>query len=436
MKKLIRFSITGVVIVIGVVLILSCWSISMQKKIDYLYEEKQNNIALLYGVSVKDKGNVWIRESAEHDELFVLGSSELNAPVGQNIKRNFPNTEYENGISTIGHAYVQNGLHAMNLGANYRNFKNHDIVLIESIQWFSGDDINIDGFMSSFSELQFYEFLNNKKISDANKKYLCDRYLEVEQRRVSYQKPEEIKKLTAGNAILAALGVTDWFAEHYLLRIVTSNYDYPQTHILAKLYLNNYGLGKIVYQLMRPYYAVRFGILSLKDQYETLSYLQSIDVGEQRTLFETDWEKQMAQAEEDGVKACTNNDIYVYDDYYTKYLKDNWAERKDSSTEWTALKSKEWEDFQFMLRVCEDLEISPYIINVSTNAYYYDYIGVDPEMRQEYYAKLSKTASEYEIPVYNGLTDKEYEPYVFADVMHLGWKGWIYVTKAITEHFK
>ena len=32
--------------------------------------------------------------------------------------------------------------------------------------------------------------------------------------------------------------------------------------------------------------------------------------------------------------------------------------------------------------------------------------------------------------------DKEYEPYFYCDVMHLGWKGWPYVLQNIIEHFE
>lgn len=33
------------------------------------------------------------------------------------------------------------------------------------------------------------------------------------------------------------------------------------------------------------------------------------------------------------------------------------------------------------------------------------------------------------------MEDKEYEPYFMRDVMHLGWKGWLYVDEKITEHY-
>ncbi|CFO35382.1 poly D-alanine transfer protein [Staphylococcus aureus] len=32
------------------------------------------------------------------------------------------------------------------------------------------------------------------------------------------------------------------------------------------------------------------------------------------------------------------------------------------------------------------------------------------------------------------MSDKDYEPYVVSDAVHIGWKGWVYITKNIDEH--
>ena len=436
MKLLVKVAGTATAIAVGVWVLLALWSQSMQKEIHSLYEQKQPALSLQNGVAVKDKGNSWIEESSLHKELFVCGSSELSASVQQNIKNNFPSTEYNAEISPIGHAYVQNMLHAMNFGANYDSFKDRNIVLVESIQWFDGDDISSDGYMANFSELQFYEFLHNDKISKKNKTYLCNRFLEVEKGRISYQRPEKVNGLINKSRILKAFGLTNWFSEHQWLRMGKTSYDFPQTHVLAELYASENVFGNMFYQCMRPYYAMRSVILKLKDQYDTIAYLRSVNTDCSKSIFEANWDIQIEQAEQDGIDACHNNDIYVADDYYSTYLEKDWEQRKNSINNKTNFSSKEWGDFQFMLSVCNELDIKPYLVNVPTNGYYYDYIGVDPKIRQEHYAKVSKMASEYQVPIYNGLIDKEYEPYVFVDVMHLGWKGWIYVTQAITEHFK
>lgn len=434
MKKIVKILLNGVVVVACSVLCLSLYSNWLDSEIAGLYDEKEDTLSCL-GSAVKSKGNVWINETTKNDSLIIMGSSELSAPVNQNIKYNFPNTEYEGTTSCVGHAYVQNNLHAMNLGANYDSFKDSDIVIIESMQWFFDGDIDPSGYMSNFSELQFYEFLQNDLISQKNKEYLCNRFLEIESKRTTLRTVDEVTELAAGNDVLNAFGLTSKFAQHGMLKMENTGYDFLQTHILAKTYASNNIVGKAAYQLMRPYYYIRYQLMRLKDRYETYIELKNASNEIKKQVFNTDWNDQLEQAEEDGKAACNNNDIFVYDDYYTQYLEANWDGAKNSSAGTTALLSKEWEDYKFFLSVCNDLGIKPYIINVSCNAFYYDYIGLDPEMRMEYYKKLSTTAESYEISIYDGLVEREYEPYIYADVMHLGWKGWIYVTKAITNHF-
>lgn len=432
MKKAVKIVITLCIIAFVADMTVAGLSYYLTKRIQTLYSQKEDALSLINGEPAKDKGNVWIQQSAKHHDLMLMGSSELSSPVRQNIKFNYPNTTYPHNISTMGHADVQNMLHAIDIGANEESYRKSDVVIVESIQWFFGDDISQDGFMSNFSELQFYEFLKNPHISYKNKDYLCKRFLEMDNRRAVVMTEDNIAKIEDSRLS----GIAGKVAKHIHFKIPVSEYDYPQTHILAKMYISHNPMKKCVYMLLQPYYHFRYGLMKIKDQYAAYQYLKAVDGSYNKKIFETDWKSQMATAEIEGKTSCTNNDIYVYDDYYTTYLKDSWETQKDSNSGVSALNSKEWGDFQFLLSVCRELGIKPYIINVSCNGYYYDYTGLDPAMRQKYYARLDKTAAQYGVSAYSDLKNKEYEPYVFVDVMHLGWKGWIYVTKAITEHFK
>ena len=87
-----------------------------------------------------------------------------------------------------------------------------------------------------------------------------------------------------------------------------------------------------------------------------------------------------------------------------------------------------------MLETFKQTGVSPYIVFMSTNGWYYDYVGLSQDKRLLFYDKLGSMAKEYGFS-YLDLRDKEYEPYFYKDVMHLGWKGWLYVNKQITEHY-
>lgn len=108
---------------------------------------------------------------------------------------------------------------------------------------------------------------------------------------------------------------------------------------------------------------------------------------------------------------------------------------KGNSKNVELLKSKEYDDFEFLLRMFKKFNIRPYIILMSTNGYYYDYIGIDKEKRYSVYDKLVEIINNYGFD-YLDLRDKEYVPYFYKDVMHFGWKGWLYVDEQITKYYK
>lgn len=398
------FSLIGIALIVCVFYV--GYSNYLDEKIENLYREKEDLLST-YNIPLKNRGCAWIEKSANGDNIIVFGSSELNARVSQNIKNNFPNDRYQGNISCIGTRHVQNLLHSIDIGANYKAFDEKNIVLIESMQWFYGEELKTDGFMANFSEIQFYKFMRNDLISKQNKKYLCKRFLELEKVRTCNLKKEGKDE----------------------------EYDYPKIHLLAKLYSSDNLLYKISYQLMRPYYYIEYKMLSLKDKYNTYEYLKDLKIKHEKPEFTTDWDMQLKKATAEGEEACTNNDLFVSDVYYNKYFKDKWASFEGKRKDTPLLKCNEWKDYEFILSVCKELGFKPYIINVSCNPRYYDYVGITKDKRDPYYERISDIAKQYDMPIYNGFIPREDEPYIYCDVMHLGWKGWIYVTEAVVDHF-
>lgn len=408
MKKILKASISLISIIVLVCIFYTAYSSYLDGRIEALYKEKENVLST-YNSPEKNRGSAWIDKSISDDTLVVLGSSELDKKLDQSIKNNFPNDRYRGDVSCIGTRHVQNLIHSIDIGGNYKSFKGKNIILIESMQWFYGEDIKTDGFMANFSKIQFYKFMGNASISKKNKKYLCNRFLDLEENRM-----ETLRKEGKGK-----------------------EYEYPRVHIYAKLYTSKNYAYKALYQLVRPYYFFEYKILSLRDKYNTYKLFKDLKTkgNNSKPLFKTDWDMQLKKATEDGIEACKNNDLLVYDAYYDKYFRNRWDLLKDSKKEMPLLKCNEWNDYKFLLSVCKDLGLKPYIINSASNPRYYDYIGITKDKRDSYYERVNEVAKEYDMPIYNGLIPKEDEPYVYLDVMHLGWRGWIYVTKATVEHF-
>lgn len=428
--KIVLYIIGVIVILYTVVFIYSAY---LDRQIKQLYIEKGDVADRCVGLSVKDKGNVLIDAAMKRNDLLMMGSSELGSPVPEKPQAMFPNNFYNNNVSCVGHAYVQNYLHAIDIGANNKTINGNDIVIVESLQWFAGNERSTDGTLSNFSELQFYEFLNNPDISEKNKKYLCRRFIETENYKEINVENEIDKNISDNKMKHRILNIFKIYKTVLNPYIVEGNIIFPDTYILARLYNSDSLKGKIAYSCMKPYYHVKYSYMCLKDKYSVYKFLKQIDSNEYGVK-NINWEDIYTTAEKEGKDACTNNEWYVYDEYFTKYLENNIDGRKDSGKDIPLMVSKEWNDYNFFLSVCDELNIHPYIVIMSTNGPYYDHCGYSKERRDEYYNKVESVANEYGMDVLN-LKDYEYTPYFYCDVMHLGWKGWAYVNQKIIEYF-
>ncbi len=207
-----------------------------------------------------------------------------------------------------------------------------------------------------------------------------------------------------------------------------------RTNILSDLYLKNNFVSNAVLSIMKPYYNFRHRLLRIRDKHKALKTLKKYKNMEQSTPRYIDWDKENENAEKMGQEACTNNDFYVYNEYYDTYIKPKLNTLENSYVNVDLMKSKEWDDYELFLKTCKELGLKPYFIIVPTNGFYYDYLGLSKEKRTQFYDKLESMAKDYGFD-YLDMRQKEYEPYFFKDIMHLGWKGWIYVSKKITEYY-
>lgn len=370
-----------------------CLEAYLDEQIDELYPSRAYAVGRSNGYAQLDKGSVLIGKAAEDKPIFIMGSSELGSNVPQNPRELFPNTEYDGDICYIGHAYVQNCLHALNLGANMDSFEGRNVVIVESLQWYFGSDVERDGFLSNFSELQFYDFMANEAISKESKLYLCQRILEISE---------------------------------------YSTY-YPQVRLLASMYGMDNPLGVVGQFLLAPYYELSHRFLVLKDKYQAWQFLRSLPEKASVTR-DIDWATANREAWEMGESACTNNDLFVYDEYYERYLEGRIEGLRDADADVPLHLSREWDDLAFFAQVCREVGVEPYIVIMSTNGFYYDYIGVSSEKRSELYGRIAAIAADKGFEVLD-LGAMEYEPYFYCDVMHLGWRGWLYVAQNILDYF-
>lgn len=391
MKKLILVA-AAVATVIVAAMVFESW---LDNQIDKMYNVSAYTkpINLKYDDYTKDKGQLILEQSAANDNVILMGSSELNSWAGQNPVNMFPNTTLNDNLTIVGQAYVQSLLHSMKAGTPALE-DTKKLGLVVSLQWFYGDDIDTSGFAANFSEYQFYQCMKNDRLSAESKNYICSRTSEL----------------------------------------LTEIEGYDDIKIYAWLHSQNSIFTTAACTVLSPYYSLREKALSIKDKLDTYQLLKktSGDAKEPEVL-DLDWNQAMQNAEAEGASFCTNNEYYVADEYYDTYLRDIIDTLKDIEAE-TTMNSKEMQDFEMFLQICKENGIEPYIIIMNTNGLYYDYVGIDSERRNDLYDEVEKRAKAQGAEVLR-LSKYEYEPYFMLDVMHLGWKGWLYVDEQISKHY-
>ena len=393
MKRICSFIIPIIIAVIAAILSNNI----LDKKISYLSETKDlSEFATNYGDFSKDRSIVAKKVLGDKGDLFLLGSSEMRIDVPQNSLNLFPIKGAEYSISSFGRGYFQNLQQASMIGAC--NLKpDQKLAYILSIQWFDDQaGVNPDKFASNFSDIGFYEFLNNPQISEDNKKYYANRTYNL---------------------------------------LYQANKFEPEA-IYAKLYCSNSFSSKIIRNILKPYYMTKVYLSEIKDKALIYSELKKLPekTQDQKEYKEVDWDKEYNELLKESEQVISNNEFNLTDKYYNDNVKDIKDNVKGMLSSQDIMKSLELDDFKFFLGVCHDLGIKPYIIMPPVNGWYYDYLGLSMDERYEYYNTINSLAGSEGIDVLD-LREYEYQKDFLMDVMHLGGEGWLKVSEGIYNHF-
>lgn len=372
--------------------------------IDRFYDNKINGIYYdeignLYDNVEKDQGLELQKKSVQKDDnLLIFGSSELGAILPPFYPVNFFEDKKSGfQVNLIGRGHTQSIVHAMDFGALGDSIKNKKAVFILSPQWFDVKGLEPVDFNMNFSELQFYAFMFNKDIDKSLKLRLSQRmdYLLTEGQNVGHVK--------------------------------TYCYLYSKNNILtdATLYI------------LQPYYRFKYYILSIKDKMRTYEVLKqhknSVNV-KAGSAVQFDWNMEKQKAAEAGKLASNNNDFGIENNYYNTYIKDKLESLKGGYKDKSYLKSPEYDDLKFLLDLCKEQNIKPLFISVPVHGKWYDYEAFDKSDRSQYYQKVTALIKSYNFEVAD-FSKYEYEDYFLKDIMHLGWKGWVYVDEAINNYY-
>lgn len=392
MKKIISFLIPVLVAFISVIAINNF----LDKQIADLVKQKNpSQIGRNYGDLIKDRSIIIKNILSEKGDLFLMGSSEIGVSVPQNSINFFPFKGADYNVSCFGRAYTQNLQQATLLGSCDLK-ENQRIALIVSIQWFENlHGMDAGDFVVNFSDIQFYNFLNNPKISEENKIYYAKRVYQL---------------LTGANK-------------------------YHAEALYARLYYSKNPLKNAVMLAFNPYYKVNEYLSNIKDKALIYKKLKELpDKQNNSELKEVNWKEEYDNIEKENSEIPSTNKFHLTDEYYNNRIASVEETIKGRYSNMDLVNSKEMDDYKFLLGVCKDLNMEPYIILPPVNGWYDDYLGLEKERRDEYYQKVKSLANDNGLDVLN-LGDYDYEKDFLVDVMHLGKEGWLKVSEEIYKHF-
>lgn len=393
MKKLIYFIIP---LVVGGIFLFGLNKF-LDSKIDYMLEEKDLKPIMNNSLSnIKDKGVIANNYFLQKKDIMMLGSSELGHSTKQHPTYYFNTNRSKNGVITIGRAYTQNLQDTTILGSFDPSIKDKKVVLLVSMQWFMDKEgVTSHHYQTRFSPTQFYAFLNNPDISKENKIKFANR----------------ASKLLIGSE------------------------EYKSEAVYAKLYSSDTFVSKVEKVLLAPYFEFREDTVKLKEK--GMLYERLVNLPDKKALAPgkpINWDKEIDQAIVDAKKRVGKNNLCIDKIYYKKNFGKNLDKVRGKYKDVNLVDSKEFDDYQLTLDVCNDLGIKPVIVLIPGMDKFYNVTGISKDERYEFYNKAGNLAKQHGFDVID-LRSKENEKYYLRDVMHLGTKGWVDVCEKLFKEF-
>ena len=352
----------------------------------------------------KITGQVLLQQSAaREDTLLIFGSSELRTTeISTHPANFFAGKRADFQVDLIGRGSCQSLIHAIQIAASGEALRGKKVLLITSPQSYVPEGIAPDLFMANFSAQQYLALLADGALSDEVKTYLSRRLAEL---------TEEYRTLPDAAPIDPAIAA------------------------LARHRAEPSAFSRVTNGLLTPYYALNRYLLQMKDRVSVRKILAAgEDYPAPGKLPAIDWAAEEQAALREGEAMSSNNDFGMLNDYYTTYIGSRLQRQKDRDSALSYSRSKEYDDLRILFEICQEKGVEPLFIHVPLHGTWSDYTGFPSERRAEYYRNVREIVKEYGIEMLD-LTGHEYEEYFMCDTMHLGWRGWLAVDKALIDYY-
>lgn len=335
---------------------------------------------------------------ASSQSIPIFGSSELRHGQKSKFHANtiFKNADMEPVF--IGQAGYQCLTHATTLGALGDNLKGRKVVLIVSEQWFKKKGVREDAFGAAFSEDNYIRFLENPTIRQETKEYVMAR----------------TERLTSSNEVMneRILRDNEWYGEKS--EDALSN---AQAKFHA-LYVKEKAQTRLLSESML------FGKGKNKSKEDTTTNVVS----------DEDWADLYRAAEKKGGKIAGGNEFGMCNSAYTHSYQEV-VEKGSVKRPGYTTNSVEFDDLECFLKICKDEKITPLIVMLPFNGYWYDFANYDSSKREAIYQKVLDISEKYGAECAD-LSGNEYAQYYFEDNSHLALKGLVDLNEHIYRFYQ
>jgi D-alanine transfer protein len=225
--------------------------------------------------------------------------------------------------------------------------------------------------------------------------------------------------------------------------------EYPKTlehDPLLRFALEKLADGSLVSQALY-YAALPLGklqtlVLRLQDHWEMVAFIWQHDhlkPNVPRRKQPIDWPATLNRAEM-VFRQHNDNNPFGFDNQLWQQKISAWAARSQNTRPDAKFladlqRGKEWTDLNLLLRELNEMGAQPLILAMPMPGQYYDYLGVTPEARKAYYAKLRAAVQPFGVPL-RDFEDHDEDKDFFIDFSsHLSAVGWVYYDQAIDAFY-
>lgn len=335
------------------------------------------------------KGSLMKQDAFKDDYVPFYGSSELSRldPLHPSVIAQKYHRDYRPFL--LGGPGSQSLAHFLEMQGTSKQLKGKKAVVIVSPQWFTKKGQNPDAFALYYSPLQACNFLLNSKKTSVTNRYAAKRFLQM-----------------------------------------------PEVKGVIKLGMRRAARGEQLTGFQRFYLENQRRILNNEDKFFSTFQLRDRikRINKQAKLLPATYSvKALDRVASEQAELNTNSNSFgINNRFFKRRLnKRLLVKLKGSQRHFNYTKSVEYSDFELMLHQFAKQHTNVLFIIPPINEKWSNYTGLSQEMYQKAVSKIKYQLASQGFDNVTDLSKRGGEQYFMEDTIHLGWRGWVAVDRAV-----